>query len=157
MRGSQVAIQTPAGRRVAMITEKTPSHRITWDDSWAIGIPAIDEQHELLCVLANRLLDQPDAMAHDEHVVDILTDLGRFLIQHFHTEEALMRRIDNMPADELERHIQAHNRIIDQYASLNLAAAQRLHTAQDVFRQVKEWVSDHFDSCDAKIRDFLAA
>lgn len=139
-----------------MTAEHTSSHRIVWNDSYAIGIPAIDEQHALLCSLANRLLDQPDALAHDEHVVDILTDLGRSLILHCQTEESLMRQLEDMPADELDRHIQAHNCIIDQYASLNLATAQRQqHTARDVFRQVKEWVSDHFHSCDAKIRDYL--
>ncbi len=141
-----------------MTAEHTSSRRIVWDDSYAIGIPAIDEQHALLCSLANRLLDQPEALAHDEHVVDILTDLGKFLILHFQTEEALMRQIKGMPADELDRHIQAHNRIIDEYASLNLAAAQwKQHTARDIFRQVKEWVGDHFHTSDAKIRDYLTA
>lgn len=140
-----------------MIAEQTSPHRIVWDDAFAIGISAIDEQHELLCALAKRLLDQPEAMAHDEHVVDILTELGRLLIVHFHTEETLMRQIAGMPANELEGHIQAHDRIIDQYASLNLAAMQRQHTAHDVFRQVKEWVSDHYHSSDVKIRNYLTA
>lgn len=141
-----------------MIAEHTSSSRIVWDDSYVIGIPVIDEQHAQLFFLANRLLDRPEAMAHEEHVVDILTDLGKFLILHFQTEESLMRKIEGMPADELDRHIQAHNRIIDEYASLNLAAVRRKqHTARDIFRQVKEWVGDHFHACDAKIRDYLTA
>ncbi len=138
-----------------MNEEKASPHRIVWNDSFAIGIPTIDEQHELLFALANRLVDQPAAMAHDEHVVDILTDLGKSLILHFQYEEALMRELDGMPADELERHVQAHDQIIHQYANLNLAVMQRLLTAEDVFHQVTDWVSDHLHSSDVNIRNYL--
>lgn len=128
---------------------------MVWNASLAIGIPAIDEQHALLCRLANRLLDHPDAPAHDEQVVDVLTDLGRFLMLHFQTEEEYMRRL-GMPADEIASHHQAHNQIIDQYADLNLAATQgKSHTATEIFRLVRRWVSDHLDLDDLKIRDYV--
>ncbi|MDX9995471.1 MAG: hemerythrin family protein [Rhodocyclaceae bacterium] len=138
-----------------------PSHthpqKMVWHARLTIGIPAIDEQHARLCGLANRLLDHPDAPAHDERVVDILTDLGQFLILHLQTEEEYMRRL-GMPTDEIANHHQAHNRIIDQYADLNLAATQgRMHTAAEIFRLVRRWVSDHLDMDDLKIRDYMTS
>jgi hemerythrin-like metal-binding protein len=127
---------------------------LVWNSSAAIGITAIDDQHARLCHLANRLLDHPDAPGHDEHVVDILTDLGRFLMLHFQTEEEHMQRL-GMPADEIASHRQAHNRIIDQYAELNLAAVRgQTHTATEIFRLVRHWVSDHLDMDDLQIRAY---
>lgn len=137
-----------------MLPNERPQ-QLVWNASLAIGIPAIDEQHALLCRLANRLLDHPDAPAHDERVVDILTDLGRFLMLHFQAEEEYMRRL-GMPADEISSHHQAHNLIIDQYADLNLAATQgQTHTATEIFRLVRRWVSEHLDKDDLKIRDYV--
>lgn len=126
-----------------------------WSDSLAVGLPAIDEQHMLLCSLANRLLDHPEALAKDELVVDILTDLGKFLILHFQTEEAMMRRL-GMPQEEYEQHVRAHNMIIDEYADLNLAAARgKHHTAAEIFAIVRQWVGDHLHTSDANIRNYV--
>jgi len=131
--------------------------KMIWNDSLAIGLPAIDEQHMLLCSLANRLLDHPEALAKDELVVDILTDLGKFLILHFQTEEAMMRQL-GMPQEEYEQHVRAHNMIIDEYADLNLAAARgKHHTAAEIFAMVKQWVGDHLHTSDANIRNYVPA
>lgn len=128
-----------------------------WNDSLAIGLPAIDEQHALLCSLANRLLDYPGRLARDEVIVDILTDLGKFLILHFRTEEAMMRQL-GVPEDEYEQHVHAHNMIIEEYADLNMAASRgRQHTAAEVFSLVKQWVGDHLQNSDARIRNYVSA
>ncbi len=139
-----------------MLPHSLPAKMI-WNDSLAIGLPAIDEQHILLCSLANRLLDHPEALARDELVVDILTDLGKFLILHFQTEEAMMRQL-GMPQDEYEHHVHAHNLIIDEYAELNLVAARGTHhTAAEIFASVKQWVGDHLHTSDANIRNYVPA
>lgn len=136
-----------------------PAHldKIVWNDSLVIGVPVIDEQHALLCSLANRLLDHPEARAQHEFVVDIITELGKFLILHFKTEEMMMRQL-GVPADEYEHHVRAHNQIIDEYADLNMAAAHvGHHTSLEIFNLVKQWVGDHFHCSDAKIRNYLPA
>lgn len=131
--------------------------KMIWSDSLEIGLPAIDAQHMLLCSLANRLLDHPEALAKDELVVDILTDLGKFLILHFQTEEAMMRQL-GMPQEEYEQHVRAHNMIIDEYAELNLAAARGRHlTAAEIFAMVKQWIGDHLHTSDANIRNYVPA
>jgi hemerythrin len=132
-------------------------HKMVWNPTLAIGVSAIDEQHALLYALANRLLDHPEALGRDELVVDILTDLGKFLILHFHTEEALMKEL-GMPKDEIDKHMHAHNMIIDQYADLNLAAARgKHHTAAEIFGLVKQWVGDHLETVDLPLRNYLPA
>lgn len=130
---------------------------MVWNESFMVGLPAIDEQHALLFKLANRLLDHPEAFVRDEQVVDILTDLGKFLILHFQSEEAMMRQL-GIPTAEYERHVHAHNLIIDEYAELNLQAARgHPRTAMDVFALVRSWLHDHFVSDDSKLRDYVPA
>ena len=141
------------------MSDNAASHppRMHWNDSFMLGLPAIDEQHELLFKVANRLLDHPEAFGRDEKVVDILTDLGKFLILHFQTEEAMMRTL-GVPNDEYEHHVKAHNFIIDEYAELNLAVAHgRRHTAVEIFTLVRTWLHDHFHGNDLRLRDYAPA
>lgn len=140
-----------------MMQDASTSPKLIWNDSLATGFPAVDEQHVLLCSLANRLLDHPGALVRDELVVDILTDLGKFLILHFQTEEAMMRGL-GIPREEYEQHVRAHNQIIDEYAELNLAAARgKHHTATQIFSIVKQWIWDHLHTGDASIRNYVSA
>jgi hemerythrin-like metal-binding protein len=125
------------------------------DEDMLIGIPVIDAQHSLLFRLANRLLDHPAASARDEPIVDILTELGKSLILHFQTEEAVMRQL-GVPADEIEQHAESHVRIIDQYTDLNLAAVQgNHHTAAEIYAKVCDWIHTHFSEEDRLIRRYV--
>lgn len=140
-----------------MARETNTHPKMVCDHTLAIGIPIIDEQHAVLCALANRLLNHPEALACDEHVVDILTDLGKFLFLHIRTEETIMKEL-GMPGDEIEKHKQAHSVIIDQYANLNLATVSgKHHTATEVFGLVKQWIGDHLVTEDLKIKNYVSA
>lgn len=140
-----------------MSDDERSRRKMVWNHALAVDMSAIDAQHALLYALANRLLDHPEALARDELVVDILTDLGRFLILHFKTEEALMKEL-GMPKAEIEKHMHAHNVIIDQYADLNLAAARgKHHTAAEIFGLVKQWVGNHLEADDLQLRNYLPA
>lgn len=140
-----------------MSADPLPHSKIVWNDALKLGVPEIDAQHALLFTLANRLLDHPEALVRDELIVDILTDLGKFMMLHFQTEEAMMRQL-GMPPEEYEHHVHAHNMIIHEYAELNLAAARgRHHTAAEIFAMVKQWISDHLHTSDANIRNYVPA
>lgn len=129
---------------------------MVWDENCRLGDPVVDEQHILLCSIANRLLDHPQTTLQHEAVSEIVSELGRFLLLHFDTEEALMRRI-GMPEEEYLKHHEAHLRIVEQYAHLNLEAMQgRHHTATDLFAQFRQWVVDHLHLDDLKLRDYIA-
>lgn len=119
-----------------------------------VGIPVIDEQHEMLCKLVGRLLEHPEALGNNVLVVDVLTDLGKFLILHFKTEEEFMRQLD-LPAEEFEAHLRAHSEILDQYAELNMAIAQgKRHTAGDIFEMTRQWLAGHQHRFDLRLADY---
>lgn len=120
-----------------------------------VGIPVIDQQHAALSQLAARLLEHPEALTNNVQVVDVLTDLGKFLILHFQTEEALMRQLD-LPVAEIEAHVRAHSEILDQYAELNMAIAEgKRHTAGDVFEMTRQWLVGHMHSFDMRLADYV--
>jgi hemerythrin len=135
----------------------TMAQPLKWDAAFDIGQAAIDDQHRQLVELANRLLERPDATMHDEAVVDILTALGKALDKHFRSEELIMRQL-GMPEPQLAEHVRAHNRILDQYAELNISAASGAsHRAADVFVQVIDWVGHHMVDYDLAIKAYLPA
>lgn len=134
-----------------------PPQPLRWDAAFDLGQATIDAQHRQLVELANRLLERPNATMHDEAVVDILTKLGKSLADHFRSEEIIMRQL-GMPAERLAEHVRAHNRILDQYAELNIAAAGGTpYRAADVFVQVVDWVGHHMVEYDLDIKAYLPA
>jgi hemerythrin-like metal-binding protein len=137
--------------------EQAAPQPLKWDAAFDIGHPAIDDQHRQLVELANRLLEHPEATMHDEAVVDILTKLGNSLDEHFRSEEAIMGRF-GMPATLLAEHVRAHNRILDQYAEFNIAAAAGAsYRAADIYAKVLDWVGHHMVEHDLLIKDYLPA
>lgn len=130
---------------------------LQWDSRYDIGLSAIDDQHRHLVALANRLLERPGATMRDERVVDILTALGAALVSHFRSEEAIMGQL-GMPEEQIAEHVRAHNRILDQYAEFNIAAAAGApYCAADVFVRVIDWVGRHMIEHDLVIRNYLPA
>jgi hemerythrin-like metal-binding protein len=104
--------------------------------------------------MASRLLEHPEALANNVLVVDVLTDLGKFLILHFKTEEGFMRQL-KLPAEEIEAHVRAHSDILDQYAELNMAIAEgKRHTANEVFALTSQWLGEHLNSFDMRLADY---
>jgi hemerythrin len=137
--------------------EQAVPQPLQWNATFDIGQAAIDDQHHQLVELANRLLERPEATMHDEAVVDILTALGKALDQHFRSEELIMRQL-GMPEAQLAEHVRAHNRILDQYAELNISAASgESYRAADVFVQVIDWVGHHMVDYDLAIKAYLPA
>lgn len=140
--------------RLSALDASAPLH---WDEAFALGLKAIDDEHRELTALANRLHERPEATSRDEAVVDILTALGKFLVVHFRNEEAIMWQL-GMPEDLVAEHVRAHNRILDQYADLNIAAAGGdAYRAADIFVHVMEWVGRHMVDYDLRIKAYLPA
>lgn len=56
---------------------------ILWDDSYSVGVPIIDAQHQSLIALIN-------ALENDAEVGFILDQLTLYVAEHFQTEELMM-------------------------------------------------------------------
>ena len=127
------------------------------DPSMLIGVPSIDREHHALVSQLNRLIDDARADTGSAAFSEVLSQLGRQINAHFDSEEGVLRSC-GMPIDEVAEHIQAHNEIIDQYATLNLDLMQgRQISRAGVLLMIKGWIVDHLLQYDTKIRKYFPA
>ena len=107
--------------------------RFQWDDSYAIGIPEIDEQHRLLFELVGGLEEQASADDGEgmEARVERLVTLVR---EHVDSEE----RLDGVESAGLRGEFLRKIESLRRY--LTIAPGEALHT---MVENVKDWVVDH--------------
>jgi len=108
-----------------------------WTPSLAVGVPAIDEQHQELFARVGRLIEA--MKASDPAEVGRLMDfLGEYVVEHFRMEEGLMQRYGY---PDFQLHKAAHDRFIQDYGELrhkfDIKGAKSFVTLQ-----AKSWLGD---------------
>lgn len=127
--------------------------RLQWQDSWLLGIDAIDRQHQRLIGLMNILLEALEMKRCPDMYKSILNGLVSYINTHFRDEEFEMQRLGFPDLDEQKR---LHQQLKD--------------AVQQMVRQVKaggnldkdyiaaflyDWVNNHLAVEDAKIGQFI--
>lgn len=126
-----------------------------FDPHLLIGIESIDNEHRELFDLLRRLRSMPAKPANSIEFSELLGRLGRDLMAHFGTEEKVLNSCA-MPAAQVQRHLEAHTHILQQYAELNLDLMKHQPLARaDILQMVENWVIDHIKLHDLQIRNYL--
>ncbi len=86
------------------------NEKVHWEDSYAIGIRYIDDQHKKLFDLVNKLYDLKDNANIKEEIREILYAFRDYTIIHFKDEEEYMKSISY---PKLQEHKHKHKKIID--------------------------------------------
>lgn len=126
---------------------------LEWNDQYAIGIAAVDHEHQELIELINESLVALGDRKHHEIVLDAMAEINTRISSHFALEERIMRE---HKYDEYFDHKADHDRLLDDIRdmmdefetddSLDLRGfAERLHA----------WFSVHFRSKDARLHKTL--
>ena len=64
---------------------------VQWSEKFSVGVRELDQQHQQLIKLLNRLIStQGTINTHSETVSDTLMAMPRYAQEHFKTEESLM-------------------------------------------------------------------
>ena len=69
---------------------------IKWEESYSVGVESIDEQHQQLFEIANRIYDllQNELIADKyDKIIEIIDELKNYTIYHFKSEEDYMKSI----------------------------------------------------------------
>ncbi len=129
---------------------------VAFDPSLQIGLPLIDGQHAALIAELNRLILDQQAGWSTEVLVDVLSELGRALDDHFRCEEGLFSSL-GMSGAEIDAHVAAHLEILSQYVELNLDLMRQpqAHSAAHALGLVRQWVVGHILSHDLRLRALL--
>lgn len=124
-----------------------------WKDEYRLGDAEIDQQHQELFEIAERLCEH----AEDAPSVDLIEELARLMTYactHLYTEEAFMKRI-GYPG--LEGHRQAHAALQRQMMELadRVQAQGTAACGAAAANLVRTWVHDHVLNEDMRIKRYL--
>jgi hemerythrin-like metal-binding protein len=121
-------------------------------ESLKIGITSVDEEHQALLDHLDSLMHTPGGTLDVSDFAESLSLLNRQLIDHFTSEERLMRTI-GISGGQLARHIDAHNQVIEQITQLSFDLMLRKRISRDqVLAKVKVWIVGHLTEYDLLLR-----
>ncbi|GAB3215372.1 bacteriohemerythrin [Pseudaeromonas pectinilytica] len=154
---NQIRFFTPVLARSELDQPDSQHHqlvRLHWKNSYECGTTAIDEEHRQLFELANALLNAELEQQHaTDSIQDSLAELLAHTVEHFHHEEELLAAIDY---PELESHRLEHQRLLEQAAALNEAAAsEELPFTNLLDFVVQEVILTHMFKYDRRYYPFL--
>jgi hemerythrin len=115
--------------------------RFQWHDSYAVGVPDIDEQHRMLFEMIDRLATLAEGRASGDSMTDTVDKLVALARSHLSYEETLAGR---RPAGGYEVALRDHGEFLRKVEGLSrylqTAPVDALHT---MVEYLKDWVIDH--------------
>jgi hemerythrin len=130
---------------------------LVWEPHLAIGVAEIDAQHRELFERVNSLLDAMREHRGAAQVKLLLHFLGRYVIDHFDTEERLMREA-GYPGHDLHR--REHEGFAREFHEVARAFAEGGATPAVVVKLnvwLCDWLRRHVSDSDQAMGRFLAA
>jgi hemerythrin len=119
-----------------------------WSPDYSVNVSAIDEQHQELVSLLNRLFVAVSTQESDEAIVASLDALMHFTETHFALEEQLMQQANYT---DLEAHKKEHKKLLEQLNLLRQKQALKQdHLYFEILGFVKTWLKGHIVGVDMK-------
>jgi hemerythrin len=126
---------------------------ITWNESFAVNIKKIDDQHKRLVELINILHDSMKTGKGNAVIGPILSDLLSYTAFHFATEEKLFQQY---AYPENLRHKKEHDDLASKVKAFsNDFKAGKISVTIEVMHFLSDWLSSHILGSDQKYAPFL--
>lgn len=127
--------------------------RIEWNSSFSVGVARLDEQHQRVVHMINRLIEAPGATVRSETISDLLGDLTRYAREHFRTEEQLM---EEHGYPDLAPHKEEHRTYrVKIVAFCRAAMVHEDAVPAELLHFMRDWWLQHILEADMKFRDFF--
>lgn len=128
---------------------------MNWEESYSIGIPQIDMQHQHLFFLLNKFYNNCLSNASYADLVILYKELVNYATYHFSEEERWMKE-NQFP--KLEKHKKEHKNFSKRVVGLdNDFHAGKNHIMFETASFVQGWVQTHILKSDAEFGRFVAA
>lgn len=133
-----------------MLEQSSERSWVSLDEAHVLGVPEIDQQHEELVNMLNRLNDAVKSNASHETLSLMFDDLVAYTDFHFRSEEQLM--IENGYPDT-DAHKNEHRLLVEEshYLKERLVDGSELLALQSL----KDWVLAHIQFMDKKLATYL--
>lgn len=127
---------------------------IAWDESLAVGVTEIDEQHQAIIRLINDLADRQEE-ADEAATAKALAFLRAYLHDHFDLETELML---DLGYPELEAHRQQHELFANHVIFFEIEKEFGVVSEQmltDILAFLREWFISHITKEDKALGEFV--
>lgn len=126
---------------------------LEWKDSYSVGVPAVDHEHQELIGLVNQLHAALATVRPEDEVVGIFGDLFRAISSHFALEERFMRE---HRYDQTAQHKADHESLLDELREIMDNYHDRGdNSGENLTASVEAWFANHFKTHDARLHSRL--
>ena len=124
-----------------------------WDvKKFDVFVPKMNDQHEILVAMMNKLYARHDAKAPKTELVKLITDLRDYTIKHFREEEAMLESIQ---FPQLTMHKSIHQKLLDDFTMhFNAFSAGAGALSPAFFEFLRLWLTSHIMHIDRKYGEF---
>ena len=127
--------------------------KITWDNSYSVGVRMLDDQHREIIDVVNLLIMDPYKNVNSDTVQEALMRLKKFALEHFETEEMLLE-LHGYP--DYAAHKQEHNDFTEALGGFCMdTLKERPEVPKKLMLFVRDWWDDHILVEDMKFSTFL--
>lgn len=119
-----------------------------WSSAYSVNIKTIDDQHQELVNILNRLFIAVSKREGDKAIAGILDALMTYTQTHFALEERLMRQAKYK---DFEAHMEEHRKLIgqlDQLCKKHLLEEKAIYF--EMLNFLKTWLKEHIQGVDTK-------
>lgn len=128
---------------------------INWSDKYVTGIQEIDNQHKELVRIINELYDAMKQGSANDKTSGILDFLAKYTIEHFQTEEKLMRGYA-YPA--FTQHKAEHDKLVKKVQELlQKKDGAKLILTLELSKFLSDWLTQHILGQDLAYVSFFKA
>lgn len=122
-----------------------------WDDSIALGIDTIDEQHKALFTWINTLSIAVNSGDGTEAVNEIIWKLITYVTEHFGEEERLMLSW-NYP--QIDEHRKEHDLFVEKLREIQVEFIGGHEMSENVLDFMTQWLVFHIKGTDQRYKQF---
>ena len=127
--------------------------KITWNDSFSVGIDSLDQQHQKIIELINQFVDQEDQPFDRDHLGSVLSDLIEYGFEHLRLEEDLL---EEHGYPDFQKHKHEHLLYVQKVTQ---TAKRKTSLSQQEFIELghflNEWWTEHILEEDMRYRPFF--
>jgi hemerythrin len=126
---------------------------IIWNDTYSVGVKAMDEQHKKLVAMANQLHEAMGAGKGREVLEPVLNEMIEYTKLHFTAEEKLLAKYNYPGLDAQKRE---HEAFFQKVAKMQTdLKAKNLTLSIELSQFLRSWISSHILGIDKEYTSFL--
>lgn len=121
---------------------------LKWEEKYSVGIKSIDQQHNQIFELINKLLESLKQGKASSVTTQIILELENYAVIHFQKEEFFFQRFNYEGAAE---HIQEHRLFVTKIKALKAdITSGKTVISFELLHFLKNWIEHHILTIDQK-------